>query len=330
MKSYILRIEGVDFDNTVFDTQNLSIIRGSSLALLNAPRAVQKFLNEKHHTNKPSKIFTGASQGAFRIEAESADKAEDIAKAVLKFLNEQPETPDSKDKSPNISGVDYKARKAFSHLSFVVDVVEVKKDEKDIVALWRAHAKNRLSQMQAPRWPLPAFIEAAEGFAKNYDRLRPATEPWNDKKEQANRTLRDAQDNKDEYSDEASGCASPKSGSDKKQDWISQSGFDRFKYGRDRRENFYADFIAGDDEKQRLALRKAFKAKFTFCNDFEQIVADEPKDLPPSLENKIAVFYADGNKFSKIFNDQDPLEHFKKLSDNIVQKQQTLLKSILG
>lgn len=118
MSEWYLRIKGVNFSTTVYDTQDLGATQGASLALLEAPRRVAKELGLET-------VWQGASQGVFRV---AADRAEAVAQSVRHFLRTE---------SP------------FRQLCFVVDVAE---DEE------RAAALNRFRQMRELSVPLPASV----------------------------------------------------------------------------------------------------------------------------------------------------------------------------
>ena len=59
-------------------------------------------------------------------------------------------------------------------------------------------------------------------------------------------------------------------------------------FGKNQRTGFY-ERMSGE------------KVEFEFTNSLEDMVADPPEGLPISLSNKIAVFYADGDKFGQRF-----------------------------
>lgn len=83
-KSYLL-IEGVNLGNSIYDTEHLSIIRGSSFLYKDAIEAIATTFHSKL---KP--ISTGASIGLFAI-VQTAEKVDDLAKEVVMHLNKDPD-----------------------------------------------------------------------------------------------------------------------------------------------------------------------------------------------------------------------------------------------
>jgi len=146
MLDYYLRMAGVNFSNFVYDTNNLSTIRGGSLLLLNAVAEVEKKFEEL------KAISTGASVGLFEFKAEGDNAATTLRDDVKKYL-----ATDAN----------------FKFATIMVDVIKAdsdfKKDREKLVAL------NRWSQMQMPRFVLPVVEEDAVKECA-IDRVRPAKE----------------------------------------------------------------------------------------------------------------------------------------------------------
>jgi hypothetical protein len=154
---YLLRIEGVNLDSFVYDTQNLSTVRGGGLALLNAVDWVaERFRLEP--------VTTGASAGIFRFEADGPDAAESVRAEVATFLrtHEHPfETAGERTVQRRLS---------LGHATFVVDVVA---SSGDFVADREALlALNRWRQMQSPSLALAGG--ATSSAVCGVDRRRPA------------------------------------------------------------------------------------------------------------------------------------------------------------
>lgn len=80
--TWVLRIEGVNFATTLFDTQDLSTIRGSGLALLEAGADAQTALAALGPP-APEPIYIGASQAAFVVRAATPDAALASVRAAL-------------------------------------------------------------------------------------------------------------------------------------------------------------------------------------------------------------------------------------------------------
>ena len=135
MKFY-LRIEGVNLNNFVYDTQDLSTIRGSGLAILEAVNLLED--KEIIYNNSPIKlkrISSGASTGLFSFETAGSFNTKDFADSVKDVL------------------INNKSLLQFA--TFVIDVIEESNDfqtdrEKTL-------AQNRWQQMQSPRLAIPKF-----------------------------------------------------------------------------------------------------------------------------------------------------------------------------
>jgi hypothetical protein len=147
---YLLRIEGVNLANFVFDTRDLSTARGGSLLLLDAVHSAMAVLKPYH----ASVLSQGASSGLFEIVSDDSGAAGAAAEAVRNTL--------ATDKN-------------WQHASFVVDVVPFPEEYRD--ALESVLAANRWRQMQAAALAVPDVYSAADLAdppACEMDGLRPA------------------------------------------------------------------------------------------------------------------------------------------------------------
>lgn len=145
----LLRIEGVNLSQFVFDTRDLSTIRGGSLRLLDAIPLVKRFLEESGF--KLSCLTEGASTGLFEILSGAPEAATTKARAYL--------------------------QEKFPHATFVVDVVQASTNfRKD---LEQVLAANRWRQLQACSLAVPPKSEVntrTEGTpACGLDGVRPAS-----------------------------------------------------------------------------------------------------------------------------------------------------------
>lgn len=147
---YVLRAEGVNFDATVFDTEDISTIRGAGLALLNIEATVTAALKAAQ-VSEMRILYAGASKIACAFTA-TAELAETIRADVMRRLSRC---------GP--------AREPFGHLSFVVDLVASTGES----AADRAEARNHARQLRQWTVPLPGFAEGARDFDP-VDRARPA------------------------------------------------------------------------------------------------------------------------------------------------------------
>ena len=131
MSGYYLRVEGVNLSNFVYDTKDLSCIRGGGLLLLDAIDRVQKQLESIVGKDNVTPVSTGASSGLFAIQTTNG---EEIRDQIEKFLNED---------------------KQLKHATFVVDVIEAG-EEKDFAEKKETLlAMNRWRQMRSPTLAIP-------------------------------------------------------------------------------------------------------------------------------------------------------------------------------
>jgi len=155
MARYALRAEGVNFDATLLDTNDLSTVRGASLALLRLDEVVQNVLGAGAGARK---LFSGASQCAFVFEADDAAAAERLRAAVVEVLR------------AGGSGL------PTAHLCVMVDVAPLSGEgtAAELAALAVAEARNRTRQFRS--WTLdPLPPERAAIRADALDGVRPAS-----------------------------------------------------------------------------------------------------------------------------------------------------------
>ena len=290
MPLYVLRLEGVDFDATIGDTHNLSAYRGGSLALLAAPIAVGGALEEAKVLKE--KIFEGASLGAWIIEADGDSAAETLRCDVREFLRGKPVIFARLSGGISRALAPMKSAEAvWRHLSFVVDVAAVK-------------PANGVE---------PEFLALKQAEAKNHERQ-----------------FREANWEPPPFDQRASGAhpkfdrvrpASPDCRIDAQgltHQAVSPSFKARFEYGREQRQKFYAR-EAGENKAKGL----------DFAESFEDIINEAPSGLPASISGKIAVFYADGNQFTKIREKSKSIRELRLFSEKLHRDQCGLLGKIL-
>ncbi len=128
---YYLRVEGINLENFVYDTNNLSTVRGGGLLLLNAIGKVKEKLTENAQNVKA--ITQGASWGLFRFTLNKSIDPVLVKKEIAKFLNEDEQ---------------------LRYATFVVDILPV--DGASFVQRRNQLAtENRWQQMQAPSLAVP-------------------------------------------------------------------------------------------------------------------------------------------------------------------------------
>lgn len=128
----LLWLEGVDFAEHIEDTNDISIVRGSSLALLYAGSTAHTWLKTQEGLAGSKLVFTGASLALFSLPCD-APKAREHARKLLEYLSTCGETV-SRDKP----------EPPFAHLRFVAGVAV---DDGSAQAVHRARAAARLAQM---------------------------------------------------------------------------------------------------------------------------------------------------------------------------------------
>ncbi len=156
---YYLRVEGVNLDNFVYDTANLSVIRGGGLLLLDAPGKVRKWLEDFPGIKDVKTISQGASWGLFSFSLKDWKKNKiplDVAECVRKKLSGDED---------------------LRHATFVVDVLkagekhEYQKDRDKLTAI------SRWRQMASPSIAFPSQEPDGEDGIKGVcelDFVRPA------------------------------------------------------------------------------------------------------------------------------------------------------------
>jgi len=128
MPKYYLRLEGVNLSNFVYDTEDLSTVRGGGLKLLDTIEEIKKEFNKYLDP-----ISTGASSGLFEVKVSSLDKAREIKDNIAECLNSDA---------------------CLKHATFVIDILDspninFKEDRENLLAM------NRWSQMQSPSVAVP-------------------------------------------------------------------------------------------------------------------------------------------------------------------------------
>jgi hypothetical protein len=82
MPVFLVRIEGVDFAATLYDTDDLSTIRGASQAYFYMPQRIAELLRERTKWKVPDEFPRGASIGVFRVETPEATTERDVEAAI--------------------------------------------------------------------------------------------------------------------------------------------------------------------------------------------------------------------------------------------------------
>ncbi len=151
MKFY-LRLEGVNLNNFVYDTQDLSTVRGGGLLLLDAVKIAQN-VSLQGAAISLVPISTGASSGLFEFETSDKEAVEHVRRAVDTLLNQD-------------------AR--LGHATFVVDVQPAGSDF--VLDREATLARNRWRQMSQPSLAVPTQNTQTTVEVCKVDHVRPATD----------------------------------------------------------------------------------------------------------------------------------------------------------
>ena len=148
----LVHIEGVNFEATVWDVNDLATQRGASLALLEAPKVLIQAAAEVLGAEM-EEVFTGASIGRYLLHTdENAAKVE----ALVRDLAAHP--------TENIRSLGH----LLPYLCFVAAAVDPKDYDDDMVAARRSVvAKARRAQLQTPTVVAPAPVDHGRLCALN-------------------------------------------------------------------------------------------------------------------------------------------------------------------
>jgi hypothetical protein len=152
MNRYYLRVEGVNLNNFVYDTNDLSTIRGGSLILLDSIEYLSKSF-----AGRLTPLTTGASTGLFRFDADDIQSAENMRDEVIAFLRKNMESGDKQ-----------------YELKYATFVVDIQPDTDDFLHDYESIVtKNRWRQMQQPSLAIPSQNNDWKDYC-DIDLVRPA------------------------------------------------------------------------------------------------------------------------------------------------------------
>ncbi len=156
MLRFLVRIAGVDFATALYDTDDLSTIRGTSHAYLDMPRCFFDRLRAKFPAAE--ELVIGASEGVFRVTAPEGITAEDIDKELAALVSED-------------SGSNDPLERIRPHLSFTWTAVAESGDYGADV--YRLMARARQRQIQRLTVDVPPCPPVGEWRPCEIDRRRP-------------------------------------------------------------------------------------------------------------------------------------------------------------
>lgn len=279
MGRYLLWVEGVDFGAALYDTTDLSCIRGSGLALLYASKRVQVLLQACSGIASVDPLFGGASLAAMTFDADPALARNAVAFLRTALASEGADWISIHKILDRMSGYDpdavtWEGALPLAHLRVLVAMAPVVPDAAGgdgiDAAIRAARADLRARQWQGLGPP----FTGAHGDAVRPDKARfggilPAVRPVPVPRDWADR----------EFAEKGESRA-----------WMSASVAARRTFGRHMRQYFYSTEL--DDAA--LAAR--------FVNSVDDIPGDLPDTDPikDTLRSKLAVIYIDGNGFTDI------------------------------
>lgn len=283
MNRYLLRVEAVNLSSFVYDTNDISTIRGGSLLLLDA---ISRLADLSVQLGLVP-VSSTASVGMFTLDAEDDDGALTIRDKVEAIVRGTPPVP----VQPAGPGSALPPQDALRHGTFVVDVVRmdgVRFGE----AVARVEAENRWRQMCALSLAPPAKGSGAAGVCGR-DGVRPASRPG------------------------------PSPG-----ERVSESVHHRREYGtRVGRAGFYRRHAGLEGDVHRFTNDLA---ELTTLGSFESDPAAGVVRTP-SLAGKMAVIYADGNRFGR-WRDEiaTDLDGYRVFSASLQQMRSHLLANLVN
>lgn len=292
MPTFLLRVEAVNLAHVVYDTHDLSTIRGGGLAVLNGPRrdVLEKLKaatapdGTAWSVQNPSLITSGPSLAVFGFESTDVVTAGDVRDHVVKWL-----TSDA----------------TLKHATFVVKMM-LRSDEQTAGNFRRDSesllARTRWGQMQQCRLAIPTIEVAIAEEPRTAQRscgidfVRPATHQ--------HPVLNDAKK------------------------MVSESVSTRSLYGFKRKQGFYLEEVGwhAPDESSM-----AWNFHQIAARGPHRVGYDRAKPDPLSrLHDKLAVIYIDGNKFGKqqlaYVNDE---ARQKKWDEHVQSFRKQVLKTLL-
>ncbi len=305
MSDWILRAEGVNFGETIFNTNDLSVTRGASLTLEAFVHVMKSEWRAKNCPNADI-VYYGGSQVAFLLKSVSEKTAEDLAEKARVFLGEictfgahwPPYWDYSNDETDPPDSVENSLYKKIptEHLKFIVEIAEVVGSVRAAVneAMW----KTRRRQMAAPNLPIAPGARAASNNVRDRSIERCPIDPAQTLDQSAAKKdsviwVADKQFRNVKRVEKSS------SQSDKVyQIYASKRSADLRTYGRDARRMLYP--VQLEKGSVRTLVRNGLFRTHDFPQSFHQIVDTPPSDLPESVRGKLAYLYFDGNGFSGI------------------------------
>lgn len=291
-QAYYIRMECVNFSAVLSDTEDLSTIRGSGLAMLHAVEYAAKALKELTQ-GAVEQVTTGASVGVFRVSAADQADAWTVAhKLRARLTAHAPAAANDEESEPArpLPGAIDEAEllRVLDHLSILTAAcaatADFRADMETLLALIR------WQQQQAPSLVLPA----AGGKPGEAKLICP-----NDHTRLADTCIF-------RRTDEGPGRYP-----------ASRSVRDRHAYGRHYKQTLYDRVIDG------IPYLEGGGSRFGRSKYADEL-ADLARRPDKALDGKMAVLYADGNRFSK------QIRALVEASDTPIETQKAIDKALQG
>ncbi|WP_457671105.1 Cas10/Cmr2 second palm domain-containing protein [Thiolapillus sp.] len=162
-QTWLMRIEAVNMDATIDDTNQLSVRRGASMAMREALKGIHEIPPLKKCSVQA--IRRGGSIALLKLEQLTKDEAGTLRDAILKWLQ-------GKDGS-----ADEKLRAVLEQTGFCVSIIPVDEanDATDATVLEKLTAMNRFEQLQSPSLHMGDLQASTSGTGTcHYNGFRPA------------------------------------------------------------------------------------------------------------------------------------------------------------
>lgn len=332
MVNFYGAVSAIWFGGTVFDTNDISTIRGSSMALLFAPDALLKHLHEEYKSAVFEPIVSGASNLIFQCKTDDGKiTQENVSEYCEAFFRNKSEVLFS-----HHDGAKEQVSFDLNTIKFATAFVGV--DEIDVL-LKSAGSIEENAKAQIVRAALASQMRRQQ-YAMSSTNLPTATE-------------------KGKAFQGGSVCVLDRKSPIYEQDNtsnVSKSVASRRKFGRARKHDYHMKILkmggypdallqvydkkAGDFADPE-SVRKRVKS-IGFSHSLEDMIHDpddrDPEtrlprgvslNLSPALQGKLAVIHLDGNKFGKFFDKASGVEDLKTRSQNMRQLQANLLVDLL-
>ena len=320
---WVLRAEGVNFGDTIVNTNDLSCIRGSSLCLEAIAVELCRFF--KDQGQDAELLMHGASIAAFFIPGIDERKALELRDRADAQLRQSYEAPKDRPKPlffPDHSRSQQAQRKEVElvheapteHMTIMVDVEPVAEGGVSGALRW-AQIRSRRRQLRSPNVPRSAPALVQTGSLADKARRQCPIDPLRftvDEDEDDRATI---VVNEDRYP--AAERVPDKSVEEQgklKRIRVCRRVADLRSYGRHARREIYAFQLrqaAGgcpDATKplsvpalERLEAAGLFET-YNFARSFEDLAGPMGRPLPASVQGKLAFLHFDGNGFSKLRN----------------------------